>query len=218
MKFRLPRAVLRPGYELSPGTYRAELWRNYLPSTMLPKFMLMLSSKRVYKFLYNQMKRTKHLGEERAELAMCNMKFFRGNPWLVRESSARAFPTLVLNGGEFSPKAEMVILIGHRANMEGLDETIDEWKRIWDAKATVIMMDDSLVGCILPESDPVKGTLFASSSDNSPVWDQLAFKNNSIPFVFLVDSKGLLRWQSCGRPTEDEEKMIASFKEFIVSG
>ena len=176
----------------------------------------MFSSSKTYKLLYDQTRRSKGLGEERMELVVSDKKLFRGNPWLIRSQAARKFPTLKVNTGDFNPTSQLVILSGYRAGIEGTEQSIQRWKDCWGGTSTVIVLNDTFTSFFLPDTDESSGTVYASSTDNKPVWNQLAYQNDSIPFIFLVDSKGRLRWQSSGYPTPDEEKLLSKFKEQIL--
>eukprot|EP01061_Rhynchopus_euleeides_P043935 TRINITY_DN767_c2_g2_i1.p1 TRINITY_DN767_c2_g2~~TRINITY_DN767_c2_g2_i1.p1 ORF type:complete len:226 (+),score=64.89 TRINITY_DN767_c2_g2_i1:147-824(+) len=195
------------------------VWDSYLPRSFLPRVLTMFSKKKMSdlyfrnEFLLWQYRKA----PQHADLVVSGFKIFEGNNVYSPKESSQAFPDINTLAGVFSPRGQMVIFTSGSYPYPEFQNAMDEWEAAWPGKVTRLHLQDTLPGwsAALDHVKELEGVPaeekkehFCVTSDARGVFHHLASQNRLVPYVFIVDNNGLIRWRSSWAPTQREIEVI----------
>eukprot|EP01059_Diplonema_ambulator_P005266 TRINITY_DN15013_c0_g1_i1.p1 TRINITY_DN15013_c0_g1~~TRINITY_DN15013_c0_g1_i1.p1 ORF type:complete len:242 (+),score=29.55 TRINITY_DN15013_c0_g1_i1:51-728(+) len=206
------RPVMVPGsYDKLAGVDSARYhWTDwYLPGQWLPRWLVAGSKRKFADLVWEKERLWRGEGKERLEVLLSGEKMFEGMNGLIEKKYCEKFPDVVTTDGVFSPRSQMVILRRIVPFTTQATEAAESWCSIFPGPSTTLLTGDTPFGIFVSlckSSTP--DTKCVANLDLRPLYDQIAHPNMMIPYVFLVDKDGYIRWRSCWAPTEKEAEMF----------
>eukprot|EP01063_Lacrimia_lanifica_P040936 TRINITY_DN9437_c0_g1_i1.p2 TRINITY_DN9437_c0_g1~~TRINITY_DN9437_c0_g1_i1.p2 ORF type:complete len:221 (+),score=58.00 TRINITY_DN9437_c0_g1_i1:49-711(+) len=213
MGFALPSWRAMRAFEAArgknPRQYSA--WGWVLPKSYVPRLLVGFSGKRMASLLYqSSVVNWKPVGKERLELALSGEKLFEGNATLAKPEHSQKFPDVNVTTGAYAPRSELVILMRASPHPPAYRDAVEAWASAWPGKTTRLCVAEShhTWPNAWQDAGARADTHHCVTFDARPLYDHIAYTNASVPYVFLVDGQGLIRWRSCWAPTQREVEFL----------
>eukprot|EP01064_Diplonema_japonicum_P018747 TRINITY_DN27433_c0_g1_i1.p1 TRINITY_DN27433_c0_g1~~TRINITY_DN27433_c0_g1_i1.p1 ORF type:complete len:226 (+),score=44.01 TRINITY_DN27433_c0_g1_i1:22-678(+) len=201
--------ILRPGYTTANGVEKLSWTDWYKPGQYLPRWIAMGSKKKYADLLYKTGKLWQSPAKERFELMLCGEKLFEGGAVPLKREHSQKFPELNSDDGVFAPSSQLVVLYKPTSTTPEAIAAVDAWEEAYPGTTTRLIVTDTGLGrSIIAYAEPAPGKVTCSSLDCRPLYQLIATNNTGVPYAFLVDSEGLIRWRSCWKPTEKEKEFL----------
>ena len=211
---KLPQAALcggsHAGKGLRPDMFR--MWDYYGARSWVPRLGMMFSKRGMSNIVSRSDLLTwQHsLPKMRMDLVITGWKVFEGQSVLLEKEHSQPFPQVNTTAGLFEPRGTLVVMTEDAIPCEEARQAIEEWKTASPYPVQHLQVMDTASGwarAAITASLP-EGTHHCSTWDGRPLYHLIAAQNRLVPYVFLVDDTGRIRWRSSWKPTEREKDFL----------
>ena len=190
-------------------------WDAYIPYSYMPRILSVFSRRTMLGLIRrNEFQMAQYRKPVMcSEAVLTGLKFFEGNDVLTARADSQKFPVFNTTEGEVELKGQMVIMSCLAPSCDEYVVAMKEWADAYKGKVSVLHVSDMIESCALlnkatPELSHLK-EYFSVTADCRHAYELLATNNRLVPYVFIVDEQGFIRWRSCWQPTEREKNVLA---------